>query len=95
MPIYEYQASGEQSCHFCASGFEIRQGLAEARLEQCPRCGARCRRIISAPSIQRGQSHLLEESNLAKHGFTQYRKVGKGEYERTAGDKGPSKLKSD
>ena len=95
MPIYEYQPTSEQACEFCCGGFEIRQSLAEARLEQCPHCGASCRRVISAPSIQRGLSHLLAESNLEKHGFTQYRKVGKGEYERTAGNKGPSKLKSD
>ena len=35
-----------------------------------------------------GGSHLLKEGNLAKKGFTQYRRAGGGVYEKTAG-KGP------
>jgi hypothetical protein len=37
---------------------------------------------------------VLREGHLAKHGFTQYRKVGKGKYEKTAG-KGPSTISDD
>jgi len=35
-----------------------------------------------------GTAHMLKESNVAKNGFTQYRRAGNGVYEKTAG-KGP------
>jgi hypothetical protein len=45
-------------------------------------------RVISAPSVAVGGAHLLKESHAEKHGFTQYRRAGKGVYEKTMG-KGP------
>jgi hypothetical protein len=33
----------------------------------------------------------MKEGNLEKKGFTQYKKIGKGAYEKTAG-KGPSHI---
>ena len=37
---------------------------------------------------------MLSKNNLARHGFTQYQKVGKGEYEKSAGQQGPDALKA-
>lgn len=59
---------------------------AEA-LKLCPQCHNPVQRKISRPNLA-SQSPSLKESNLEKHGFTQFRKVEKGVYEKTAG-KGP------
>ena len=41
-----------------------------------------------------GNTHVLKESNVAKQGFTQYRRAGNGVYEKTAG-KGPKYISGD
>jgi putative FmdB family regulatory protein len=93
MPIYEYQPSGPEHCSHCRGGFEARQKIGDERLSACPRCGAPVERRVSPPHIGKsGQS--LDRSNLEKHGFTQYRRAGKGVYEKTAG-KGPEVIKDD
>lgn len=93
MPIYEYQTSGADHCEFCESGFDRLQKLAEPALVACPACGAAVERKISAPNLATaGQS--LSESNIEKHGFTQYRKLEKGVYEKTTG-KGPDFISDD
>ena len=87
MPIYEYAATAK-GCAHCEAHFDVLQKLAEAPLMHCPHCGTAIVRVISAPSVASGQAHVLKESNVAKRGFTQYRRAGKGVYEKTAG-KGP------
>ncbi len=87
MPIYVYQASSDQHCAKCSQPFECRQAMADARRETCPDCGAPVRRVITAPHLATS-GPSLSEANIEKHGFTQYRKAGKGVYEKTAG-KGP------
>lgn len=94
MPIYEYAASTTQSCETCRNGFDRLQKLADATLTVCPDCGAPVHRVISAPQVVAGQGHVLRENHIAKHGFTQYRRVGKGKYEKTAG-KGPDTISGD
>ena len=87
MPIYEY-AAVDKGCACCESRFELLQKLRDQPLTQCPECGAAVVRVISAPSVAVGGAHLLKESHAEKHGFTQYRRAGKGIYEKTIG-KGP------
>ena len=94
MPIYEYIHSTEQHCATCGAGFTRMQKLAEAPLATSPDCGAPVRRVISAPAVVSGKAHMLKESNIEKAGFTQYKKIGKGVYEKTAG-KGPGIIKGD
>jgi len=94
MPIYEYVASATPGCASCRNGFERLQKLADAPVEVCPDCGTPVHRVLSAPQVVAGQGHVLRESNVAKHGFTQYRRVGKGKYEKTAG-KGPDTISGD
>lgn len=94
MPIYEYAAATESGCATCREGFERLQRLNDDALTICPDCGAPVRRVLSAPQVVAGQGHVLRESHIAKHGFTQYRRVGKGKYEKTAG-KGPDTISGD
>ncbi len=88
MPFYEYAPADDATCDHCSSGFTVLQRLGEDSLETCPECGRAVRRVISAPHVVGGQAHRLQPSNIEKAGFTQYRKIGKGVYEKTAG-KGP------
>ena len=95
MPIYEYRPKGESTgCETCRKGIERLQKLSDPPLAACPGCGAPLERVLIAPQVVGGQSHVLKEGHLAKHGFTQYRKVGKGKYEKTAG-KGPPTISDD
>lgn len=93
MPIYEYVPRGP-GCALCRNGIERLQRLSDPPLEQCPECRVPLERVISAPQVVAGQGHVLREGHLEKHGFTQYRKVGKGKYEKTAG-KGPATISDD
>ncbi len=94
MPFYEYASCADSPCPACRNGITVLQKLAEAPLESCPECGGPMKRIISPPNVVSGQAHRLKESNIEKAGFTQYRKAGKGVYEKTAG-KGPGFIKGD
>lgn len=94
MPFYEYVSLAETPCPACRSGITVLQKLADAPLETCPECGQTLRRIISPPNVVSGQAHRLKESNIEKAGFTQYRKVQKGVYEKTTG-KGPERIRGD
>jgi putative FmdB family regulatory protein len=87
MPIYEYAATAK-GCAHCTGHFDVLQKSNEDALTQCPHCGAEVARVISAPAFAMGSAHTLKESNVEKHGFTQYRRAGNGVYEKTAG-KGP------
>ena len=93
MPIYEYSAV-EKGCPHCEGHFEVLEKLNAEALKTCPQCGAPIRRVISAPSVAMGSAHMLKESNVAKNGFTQSRRAGKGVYEKTAG-KGPKYISGD
>ncbi len=94
MPIYEYRCSTADGCDMCRTGFERLQKLSDPDVEHCPQCGAAVERVISAPSLAIGGAHLLKEKKIGDAGFTQYRKIGKGVYEKTAG-KGPNIIKGD
>lgn len=87
MPIHEY-AAVTKGCAHCEAHFDVLQKLAETPLTQCPQCGAAVQRVICAPNVAAGNSHLLKEGHAEKHGFTQYRRAGKGVYEKAYG-KGP------
>ena len=93
MPIYEYRPREQNSCDYCADGFEVMQKIADPELTQCPQCGSPVGRLISAPSVPKS-SPSMDADNIGKHGFTQYRRAGKGVYEKTAG-KGPDIITDD
>jgi putative FmdB family regulatory protein len=94
MPIYEYEHIPGPAAG-CKDPFEAIQPMAEAPLERCPACGLPCRRIISTFGVNaHGKQGLLSKSNLESHGFTQFTRRGKGNYEKTAGA-GPLSITGD
>lgn len=46
MPLYEYK------CQKCASVFEIIQKMSDLPLTECPECGGRLKKVLTAPAIQ-------------------------------------------
>ena len=93
MPFYEYEPDDpEASCDHCRGGFEEFQTMSAAALATCPQCDSPVHRILSTFLFHQGTQHVLKQDNLEKHGFTQYKKLDKGVYEKTAG-KGPRVIK--
>lgn len=81
MPIYEYKCRGDKGgCSVCRPGFEQLQSLLDGPLEKCPECGAPVVRIISPPAVGASESGFDDRARNA--GFTKYRKISKGEYEK-------------
>lgn len=93
MPIYQYMPD-EDACDHCRDGIEVLQRLSDPALSVCSQCGAPIHRVISAPQVVSGQAHRTTESHAGKHGFTQYKRAGKGVYEKTVG-KGPAYISGD
>ncbi len=99
MPLYTYENKyADRHCTYCLGGFDVMQKLSEPLLEHCSYCGSPIKKIITAVNLQSkttgSSSSTLSEKNIAKNDFTQYRKVGKGQYEKTAG-KGPDTFSAD
>jgi putative FmdB family regulatory protein len=94
MPFYEYIADDHDGCDHCRDRFTVLQRIVDPALAECPECGRPVRRVISPPNVVAGKAHMLRESNIEKAGFTQYKKIGQGVYEKTAG-KGPGIIKGD
>jgi putative FmdB family regulatory protein len=84
MPIYEYRCT-HADCTACGATFERLQRLSDETAAPCPTCGQPGTRLISAPSVAMGQAHQLKEKHFSEKGFTQYKRLEKGVYEKTAG----------
>ncbi len=94
MPFYEYICSEAPGCEHCREAFTQLQRLSDSPLTTCPACGSAIRRVISAPNLVGNTASDLKPSTIEKAGFTQYRKIGKGVYEKSAG-KGPGIISAD
>ena len=94
MPFYEYTCSEPTGCAHCQEIFTELQRISDAPLTNCPACGSAIRRVISAPNLVGNTGSDLKPSTIEKAGFTQYRKIGKGVYEKSAG-KGPGIISAD
>ena len=46
MPLYEYK------CQKCTSVFEVIQKISDSPLTECPECGGRLKKVLTAPAIQ-------------------------------------------
>ena len=87
MPIYEYRCD-HASCTACGQHYDTLQRLGDETLAPCPACGCPGTRVVSAPAVASGGTHRLKEKHFSERGFTQYKRLEKGVYEKTAG-KGP------
>ncbi|MGN0853304.1 MAG: FmdB family zinc ribbon protein [Kiritimatiellia bacterium] len=81
MPTYVYEAkAADKSCPKCRTGFEIMQSIHDPKLAVCPACGAAIVRVIQAPGLGHSRSDLHYRAKRA--GFSCFKKVQKGEYEK-------------
>jgi len=90
MPLYVYEHDAQHG-EKCDNRFEVLQGLHDEPLSQCPECGKPCHRVVTTFATMKGRRNILSSENLEKHGFTQYQRVGRGQYEKTCGT-GPETL---
>lgn len=90
MPIYEYEH--ESASPSCVERIEVLQALADPPLIACPECGGTLRRVISSASFS--MTRDISPDQVAKQGFTTYKKAGTGMYEKVAGE-GVDTLKAD
>lgn len=80
MPLYEYELC-DGNCAACGGRFTLRRPLSAKELSACPSCKKPIRKLISGfntPSITKPVS----VSDAKKAGFTMFKRVNKGEYER-------------
>ncbi|WP_376690970.1 FmdB family zinc ribbon protein [Wenzhouxiangella sp. EGI_FJ10409] len=95
MPFYEYISTEPQAgCDYCSQPVTILQKMDDPLMRKCPYCGHPVRRLISPPNLAGQNSRAPTAGEAEKAGFTQYRKIGKGVYEKSAG-KGPDIISSD
>ena len=56
VPLYEYE------CEKCGHRFENIQKFSDPLLEECPECGGKIRKLLSAPAIQfKGQGWYITD----------------------------------
>jgi putative FmdB family regulatory protein len=79
VPIYAYrQKDDAHGCPHCKETFEVRQSMADDRLQLCPQCGGPVQVIISTVSYVHGHNigDGLTRERLKHGGF---RKLVKGD----------------
>jgi putative FmdB family regulatory protein len=80
MPIYEYELC-EGDCKVCGGKFTLHRPLSAKPLTQCPVCRKPVRKIISGFSSPQ-KLKPLSVTDAKKAGFSVFKRLGKGEYER-------------
>ena len=80
MPFYEYELC-EGDCKVCGGKFTLRRPINATPLVQCPACKKPVRKIISRVNSP-AKLKPVSVTDAKKAGFTIYKKIGKGEYER-------------
>lgn len=83
MPVYEYEPV-DWDCAICSNRFEALQSIHEEALTHCPTCGLEVRRLISRAQIKVAKFHGAEHAG--QKGFTTYKKVEEGKWERIGGE---------
>lgn len=95
MPTYVYELDPESKadgCAHCREQFETVQRMSDESLTACPECGAPVRKRIQAPMVgQEGMTKGPSDKRLKDAGFTQFKRQGKGYFEKSFG-KGPDAL---
>ncbi len=85
MPIYEYEPV-DRDCQICSGRIEVIQKHDEPALEYCPTCGLSVGRVVSQASFHVDRSSI---ESAGKKGFTTFRRLEKGRYEKVSGE-GPN-----
>ena len=94
MPTYVYGPKDHEprECAVCAAHFEVTQTMKDEPLTHCPKCGGEIERVIQPVNFGNiGRIRKPGDDRLARAGFTQYKRQGKGHYEKTFGG-GPEAL---
>jgi len=80
MPFYEYELC-DGHCAACGGRFTLRRPISAPELKACPACKKPVRKVISTFN---SPVHLkpLSVTDAKKAGFTVFKRVSKGEYER-------------
>lgn len=85
MPIYEYEPD-DRECLMCEGRIEVIQAIDEEPIQFCPFCGLGVRKVISKASIV--TSTKVDPEKAAKKGFSTFRRMEKGKWEKIAGPDG-------
>ncbi len=80
MPLYEYEARG-RGCLVCREGFTLRRPVSAPPLTLCPLCKRPVRKVFSTFNTP-VKLKPVSASNAKQAGFTVYKRISKGEYER-------------
>ena len=80
MPYYEYEVC-DGDCKMCGGKFTLRRPVSAAELTKCPACKKPVRKLLSNFSSPI-KLKPLSISDAKKAGFSVFKKVSKGEYER-------------
>ena len=88
MPIYEYEPL-DRECLMCDGKIAIMQGIQDPACEFCPHCGMEVKRVISQVSFSLSKRDNIEKAG--KMGFTTWKKVEEGKWEKMSGE-GPDYL---
>ncbi len=87
MPIYEYEPD-DRDCLLCEGRVDVIQAIDEEALNTCPWCGLSVVRVISRASFNIRKS--VDPVSAAKKGFSTFRKLETGKWEKVAGPDIPS-----
>lgn len=80
MPLYEYELT-DGNCAVCGGRFTLMRPLSAKPLTRCPACKKPVRKVFSGfNSPQKLKPPSV--SDAKKAGFSVFKKLGKGEYER-------------
>jgi len=82
VPVYEYEPLDDE-CLICHGRIEVMQAITAEPYQYCPTCGMEVRRVISRATFAIGREVTPEKA--ASRGFTTWKKVGKGQWEKQAG----------
>lgn len=80
MPLYEYELC-EGDCAICGGKFTLRRPADAPAVNKCPLCKKPVRKVISAFNTPT-KLKPLSISQAKNAGFTVFKRVNKGEYER-------------
>lgn len=80
MPLYEYEMC-EGDCAICGGRFTLRRAASAPPVTRCPLCRKPVRKVISSFTTPT-KLKPLSVTDAKKAGFTVYKRLGKGEFER-------------